>query len=146
MKMLIWTSLALALSLAAPIRATAAEGKQEKNKKTEGASDDGLFTKAAVFGTIRSAVMEGGTFGHKRASADLNTALSSTVAVRFNAVYENSDSFRADVGLKRYGASPTLTFAPSERTTVSVGYEYWHDDRVADRGVTSFHGAPVDVP
>lgn len=49
MKMLIWTSLALALSLAAPIRATAAEGKQEKNKKTEGASDDGLFTKAAVF-------------------------------------------------------------------------------------------------
>lgn len=102
-------------------------------------------TKAAEFGAFRRAVFQGGTFGHKRVSTDLDTAFSSTVAVRFNAVYENSDSFRSHVGLERYGASPTLTFAPSQQTTVTVGYEYWHDARVADRGVSSFQGRPVDV-
>jgi catecholate siderophore receptor len=103
-------------------------------------------TKTAAFGTFRNVVLEGGAFGHKRASTDLNAALSSTMAVRLNAVYESSDSFRSHVGLERYGASPTLTFVPNRQTTVTVGYEHWHDNRVADRGITSFHGRPVDVP
>src|SRR5262245_27284219 len=49
MKTLILTSLAWTLSLAAPIPSATAAAKQEKNKKTEGSSEDGLFTKAAVF-------------------------------------------------------------------------------------------------
>lgn len=103
-------------------------------------------TKQAEFGTFRSVFLEGGSFGSRRLSTDLNAALSSTVAVRLNGVYENSDSFRHGVGLERYGANPALTWTPSSQTTVSVGYENFHDRRTADRGVTSFEGRPVDVP
>ena len=49
MKTLILTSLALILSLAQSDRVTGAEAKPAKTKKTDGAGDDGLFTKAAVF-------------------------------------------------------------------------------------------------
>ena len=68
----------------------------------------------------------------------------SKAAFRVNGMYEDSDSFRDDVGLKRYGITPTLTFAPSSRTKIVASYEYLHDTRVADRGITSFQGRPVD--
>src|SRR5262249_20361576 len=45
----------------------------------------------------------------------------------------------------RYGVSPTLTIAPSSRTKVTLGYEHLHDTRVADRGMPSFQGLPVDA-
>src|SRR4029079_11735497 len=32
------------------------------------------------------------------------------------------------------------------QTTISVGYERFHDRRTADRGISSFQGRPVDVP
>ena len=102
--------------------------------------------KQAEFGTFRSVFLERGSFGSKRLSTDLNTTLSSTVALRFNGVYEHSNSFRRAVGLERYGANPALTWRPSAHTTVNVGYENFHDRRTADRGVTSFKGRPVDVP
>jgi catecholate siderophore receptor len=59
---------------------------------------------------------------------------------------ENSDSFRANADTQRGGVNPTLTFQPSARTRMTAGYEYLRDRRVADRGITSFHGRPVDVP
>jgi catecholate siderophore receptor len=59
---------------------------------------------------------------------------------------EDSDSFRKFVNLKRDAVNPTLTFAPSPQTKVTLGYEYLHDSRTADRGITSFQGRPVDVP
>ena len=60
-------------------------------------------------------------------------------------MFEDSDSFRHDVGLERYGVNPTLTIAASDRTRVTLGYEYLHDTRTADRGITSFQGRPADV-
>src|SRR5204863_1408974 len=42
--------------------------------------------------------------------------------------------------------APTLTLTPSDRTAVTIDYEHFHDDRVADRGITSYHGRPADVP
>ena len=35
--------------------------------------------------------------------------------------------------------------APSDRHKITLGYEYLHDTRVADRGITSFQGRPADV-
>ena len=66
------------------------------------------------------------------------------VAFRLNG-FEDSDSFRDAVGLKRYGVTPTLTIAPSTQTTIAVRYEHLHHSRVADRGIPSFQGRPVDV-
>lgn len=41
--------------------------------------------------------------------------------------------------------NPTLTFALSDRTRITASYEYLHDTRVADRGITSFRGRPISV-
>src|SRR5262249_39934601 len=38
-----------------------------------------------------------------------------------------------------------MTFVLSDRTRVTAGYEYLHDTRVADRGITSFQGRAVPV-
>src|SRR5436309_8523312 len=61
-------------------------------------------------------------------------------------MYENSDSFRKFVSLERYGINPTLTIAPTQTTKETLGYEYFHDKRSADRGIPSFQGRPADVP
>ncbi|HEX5473960.1 MAG TPA: TonB-dependent siderophore receptor [Vicinamibacterales bacterium] len=103
-------------------------------------------TKQAYVGSNRTVGLEGGSFGAKRVTTDLDTALSPTLAVRFNGMYENSGSFRDHVGLERYGLSPTLTWTPSANTTVTLGYNHLWDRRTADRGVSSFEGRPVSVP
>jgi catecholate siderophore receptor len=102
-------------------------------------------TKEAQFLPIREVSVQGGAHGHRRAAADLDQPLSDKVALRLNGMYEDSDSFRQDVNLERYAVNPTLTLVPGPRTRVTVGYEHLHDTRVADRGITSFRGAPADV-
>ena len=102
-------------------------------------------TKEAGFTPIREITLQGGSFGNKRFTADFDQPLSDKVALRLNAMYENSDSFRKYVNLERHGINPTLTFAPGKNTKITLGYENFRDDRVADRGITSFQGRPADV-
>lgn len=96
----------------------------------------------AAFGEITA---QGGSFDNKRFTIDLNQPLSSKLFVRLNAMYENSGSFRDYVNLERRGINPTLTFTPDQKTKITLSYENFRDDRVADRGITSFQGRPVDV-
>ena len=103
-------------------------------------------TKQAGFTRSGETVLQAGSFGNRRLTADLNQPLTATAALRVNGVFEDSDSFRQGVGLQRYGVTPSLTFMPSDRTALTLDYEHFHDDRVADRGITSFHGRPVDLP
>jgi catecholate siderophore receptor len=102
-------------------------------------------TKEASLQQVRELALLGGSYGNERFTSDLGQSLAKTVAVRLNGMFESSDSFRHDVSLDRYGVRPALTFTPSDRTTVKLAYEYLHDTRVADRGITSFRGAPADV-
>lgn len=67
------------------------------------------------------------------------------MAVRLNTMYEDTDSYRDDVTLERYGVNPTMTWLASDRTKVVFGAEYFHDERIADRGVPSFQGKPIDT-
>jgi catecholate siderophore receptor len=103
-------------------------------------------TKQAGFTRTGEAVLQAGSFGNRRLTADLNQPLTAMAAFRVNGVFEDSDSFRRGVGLQRYGVAPSLTFMPSDRTAWTLDYEHFHDERVADRGVTSYHGRPADVP
>jgi catecholate siderophore receptor len=103
-------------------------------------------TKQAGFTRTGETVLQAGSFGNRRLTADLNQPLTATAAFRVNGVFEDSDSFRHGVGLQRYGVAPSLTFMPSDRTALTVDYEHFHDQRVADRGITSYHGRPADVP
>jgi catecholate siderophore receptor len=102
-------------------------------------------SKVADFGTAREFSLQGGMFGNRRLTAGINQSLNDKVAVRVDGMFENSDSFRDFVSLERGGITPTVTVRPGADTTVTVRYEYLKDTRTADRGITSFRGAPADV-
>jgi len=100
-------------------------------------------TKEAGFIPLREISLQGGSFGNKRVSGDLDQPLGGKFAFRLNSMYENSDSFRNYFNLERYGIAPTVTVTPDEKTKIRLGYEYFHDGRVTDRGIPSFQGQPA---
>jgi catecholate siderophore receptor len=77
----------------------------------------------------------------------LDHAVNDKLAVRLNGMFEDSDSFRKYVNLRRFAMNPTLTYAPTSKTRIIVGYEHLRDNRIADRGIPSFLGgpAPMDI-
>jgi len=95
------------------------------------------ITKEADGRTIREVTVQGGSYDNKRVSIDAGGAVDSNVAGRINAMYEKSGSFRDYVDLERYGINPTVTIR-GEDTKVKLSYEYFHDDRTADRGIPSY--------
>lgn len=102
-------------------------------------------TKEAGFEPQETFTLLGGSYDNKRIAADWNQPLSEDFAVRLNGVYQDAESFRDFYELERYAANPTMTYAPSEDTRITLGYEYLRDYRTADRGITSFEGRPADV-
>jgi catecholate siderophore receptor len=102
-------------------------------------------TKDAGFAPRREITLQGGSFGNKRTTADVNQPLGGYAAFRVNGMFEDSGSFRDFVDLERYGVTPVATIVPDSRTRLTLRYEYLHDRRVADRGITSFAGRPADV-
>ena len=108
-------------------------------------------TKEAHWSPVQEFSFQGGSFEQKRMSADVGYVINDVAAVRLNALYENSGSFRDGVDMERLGIAPTLTIKPTHRTKVVVNMERFHDDRTADRGITSVVGStgqvtgPVDV-
>ena len=103
-------------------------------------------TKEAGFSSLREITLQGGSFGNKRFTGDLDQPLGNKFAFRINGLYENSGSFRDGVDLERYGVNPTATLILGPKTAVKLAYEYFYDQRTADRGIPSFRGRPVDVP
>lgn len=103
-------------------------------------------SKEAGFSALREFAFQGGSFGAKRFTADVDQPINNRLALRLNSLYENSGSFRDFVDLERYGVNPTATIVVGSKTAVKLSYEYFHDGRVADRGIPSFHGRPLDVP
>src|SRR5687767_5798854 len=79
-------------------------------------------TKEADFGALREISLQGGSFSHKRVSADFDQPINDKFAFRANGLYENSGSFRKFVGLERYGINPTLTILPGNQTRITFGY------------------------
>jgi catecholate siderophore receptor len=102
-------------------------------------------TKEADFSSVRELTLQGGSFSNRRVTADVAQPFNDKLAFRVNGLYENSDSFRRFVGLERYGINPTMTLLPDAKTKLTFGYEYFHDERIADRGIPSFQDRPADT-
>jgi catecholate siderophore receptor len=102
-------------------------------------------TRQAGWGQSREVSLQLGSWNNRRLTADVGTGLSDGAAVRLTGMYENSDSYRRGVGVERYGFNPTVAFRLGTNTTLRAGYERFHDDRTADRGVSSVNGRPLDV-
>ena len=102
-------------------------------------------TRQADWGQMREASLQIGSWDNKRFTADVGRGVNDTVAIRATGLYENSDSYRDGVGVERYGFNPTVAFRLGPNTTLRGSYEYFHDERVADRGISSFNGRPVET-
>ena len=84
-----------------------------------------------------------GSWDDRRAGADLGGALGARAGARVTGVYERSGSYRERSGLERYGINPTVAVALGSGTTLRAGYEHFHDERTADRGIPSYQGRPL---
>ncbi|MCC7698168.1 TonB-dependent siderophore receptor [Janthinobacterium sp. EB271-G4-7A] len=86
-----------------------------------------------------------GAWRNRRAALDVQQVFGGDVAVRVNAMAENSDSFRQGVDVRRSAINPVLAWRLSPRTSVVASYEHFRDDRVTDRGLPSYQGRPFET-
>lgn len=98
--------------------------------------------KEADWTPVREIIAQIGSWDAKRVALDVGQGMNEVSAVRLNAMYEDSGSFRDGVNLKRYGINPTVTIMPSDKTKVVLNVEYFKDERTADRGIPSYQGKP----
>lgn len=103
-------------------------------------------TKQAGWTPVQEAKIEIGSWQERRATVDAGFVLSDSAAVRFNGLDENADSYRDGVWLERHGLNPTAVVRWGGATTLRVGYEYFNDERVNDRGIPSYQGRPLRTP
>ncbi|WFU35233.1 TonB-dependent siderophore receptor [Bradyrhizobium brasilense] len=83
---------------------------------------------------VYEATAQTGSWGDRRVSLDAGQAINDNVAARLNVFYEGADAFRDFNHLERYGINPTVTLKPDDNTKIKLSYEYFHDERTADRG------------
>jgi catecholate siderophore receptor len=103
-------------------------------------------TKEAHWENKNELRMQGGAYNHKRSSIDLNSGINETLAVRINAMIEDSGSFRQGVESEKKAINPTFTFKPSDKTKIVVGMEYFNDKRTNDRGIPSVNNGLKSYP
>jgi catecholate siderophore receptor len=97
-------------------------------------------------GTPSDASIEAGAYGHKRGTMRFTLPVGTTGALRIAAMGQDSGGFRDGFFLRRYAINPTLGLKFGARATLTLGFEHLSDHRLADRGIPSRAGRPVDVP
>jgi len=95
-------------------------------------------------GPFASARASGNNFGAWDLSGDVNVPLGDQAAGRLNAVYEHLDNHRDFYDGERYALNPYVAMDFGDGWKAGLSYEYVYDDRVADRGVPSLGGAPIN--
>ena len=99
-------------------------------------------SKQPLWTPVREGSLTIGSFKNRRATADLGQAINNELAFRVNALVEDSGSYRDGVSIERQGINPTLALRAGPDTNLVLGYEYFADERVADRGVPSQGNRP----
>jgi len=99
-------------------------------------------TKMADWAPVRQVDVQSGSYDDARVTADVGKAFGDAFSGRVTAMYESTDGYRDGYSLERYGINPTAALKPGAATVVTLGYEHYHDDRTADRGIPSLNGRP----
>ena len=100
-------------------------------------------TKGAEWDTIREVRLQTGSYSNYRGTIDVGQAINEYAAFRILGMYEDTDTYRDGVSIRRYGINPTAAFRIGDSTTLRISYENFRDERNTDRGVPSFNGRPV---
>ena len=83
-----------------------------------------------------------GSYDNARVSGDVGGKITDNVYARINGVYEDTGTYRDFGFIKRGGINPALTWLATPLTKVKLSYEYFRDEREADRGIPSMNGLP----
>ena len=83
---------------------------------------------------IYEGTVQTGSYNDRRIAVDAGNKINENVAVRLNVFAEGSDSFRSYGNMQRWGINPTAAFQIDDSTKLTLSYEYYHDNRTADRG------------
>ncbi|GAB3349843.1 TonB-dependent receptor [Lysobacter tyrosinilyticus] len=106
-------------------------------------------SKQADWETVRGLTLQVGSWNKRRIAGDFGQGINDTSAFRVTGMFEDSESYRDGYDAQRWGINPTYAFKAGEDTTVTLGYEHFEDERVADRGVPSsliaFNGRRLPV-
>jgi catecholate siderophore receptor len=88
-----------------------------------------------------------GSEGQLRTDFDLGAASTGKdVLMRITGALEDSKGFRNQSFLQRQAVAPSATFRLGRATSLTLQADYLRDKRLADQGVPSYNGRPVDVP
>jgi iron complex outermembrane receptor protein len=79
-------------------------------------------------------------------SIDIYGSLSSKIAARVNATFEQANSFREGVSSQRVYVNPSLLFKWSDKTELLVEGDYLEDNRTPDFGSGIINYRIVDIP
>ena len=106
-------------------------------------------TKKPLFARQFEVTQQFGNQDHLRTTVDATGPLnaSRTVAYRAIAAFEDADSFRESVHLRRFAFVPSVTFRPGERTEVFADFSYSNERMPYDSGVPfGANGQPLVSP
>ena len=99
--------------------------------------------KRASLTSARSFNISADRYGGYRLTGDVDQGLTEFAGIRLNGMFEDGDSFRRHVDLKRYAINPTAGVNLEPGTRIDLSYEYVHDRRTADRGLPASGDEPI---
>ena len=104
-------------------------------------------SKAPMLTPLDSVTAVFGTNDLYRATADVNMPLSSSAALRVNAMAESSEvADRDDVKNRRWGFAPSFSLGLGHDTSLTLAYLHQQEDNVPDAGIPFLDGRPAPVP
>ncbi|NHZ38109.1 TonB-dependent siderophore receptor [Massilia rubra] len=105
-----------------------------------------IVTKKPRFVPQRSVSASVGSFNTYRAAADVTGPVSDTLAYRFNAAWQQGDSFRDTARRDTLLLSPSFVWLAGEHTTVSYEIEATEQKAPFDRGLPAVNGKLGALP
>jgi catecholate siderophore receptor len=104
-----------------------------------------LVTARPTPGAPSEATLEVGAYSHKRATAQVGVSPGGSMAFRVSAMGESSNGFRDGFFLERHAVNPVASVKLGARSDLTIAYEHLRDHRLADRGIPSQGGRPIQV-
>ncbi len=105
-----------------------------------------MATKAPHVGATRNVSLGMGSSDYKRGTLDVNQPIGEGVALRLNAMWNDSDTPGRDaVSTQRWGVAPSLAFGIGTPTLVTLDYTHLDQDNVPDYGIPWVPNANVPL-
>ncbi|OMQ08800.1 TonB-dependent siderophore receptor [[Flexibacter] sp. ATCC 35103] len=105
-----------------------------------------LVTKTPKFTQGGELSMQMGSYSFYKPSLDIYGPLNKSIAYRFNASYENSESFRDFVKNERIYINPSFLFHVSDKTQITVQGDYLSADWTPDFGTGIYEKTILNLP